>query len=591
MVRRVSFVGCCLVAASITALTRAAEPAAETGSDGHLLRLIVRGQIFETEPPFQLFGNILGANLKTLVERIDEARADAKVSSLLLRLESPIASVAQRHALRRALLRFRRSGKPSYAYLEQATGSDYLIASACNEVSMLPTGMMQLAGVSFHSLYMKEMLDKLGIEFQELRMGRYKSAVESLTRQEPSPGQVEQMHSITDALYEDLIAALAENRRLPSLEIRSAIDQALFTAREAQATGLVDQLEYPDEFLARIRGVGDAQREIVTAKTGPKLEFDISGFAGMMQLMNQLLGGKKQRASLKPKIALVYGLGPISTQAAEGALLGGPMLTAKEIVPILRKLREDTTVQAVVFRVDSPGGSAIASDLIRREVEKTAEVKPIVVSMGTLAASGGYYISCPASWIVAESTTLTGSIGVIGAIPNMRKLSDKLGLRFASFYRGKRANLISPYGELSADAQALLTHQLEAVYADFVAHVAAGRSLEPTAVASIAEGRVWTGAQALRHGLVDELGGLEDALARARELAKAPADIEILTLPKPKQLIDILQGGVQLRPIGALLQALPATTRSLLRQVEWIHHLAHERAALAAPHAFEVRLE
>ena len=590
MVRGKLLVGLCLLAGSASVSVPA--QAQESDSTGHILRLTIRGQVFEIDPPFQLFGNILGANLRTLVERIDEARDDATVSSLLLRLENPSASVAQRHALRRALLRFRRSGKPSYCFMEQASGADYLVASACNEVSMLPTGMMQIAGISFQLLYMKGLFDQLGIEFQELRMGRYKSAVESLTRKDPSPGQVEQMNSLVDALYEDLVAAVAENRRVSPLKVRSLVDQAMFTAREAHEAGLIDRLEYPDQFLARIRGVGDAQKKIVTAQTGRKLEFDISGFSGMIQLMNQILGGKKRRSSMKPKIALVYGVGPITTKASEDALFGGNQLTSEEMVGLLRKLREDTTVQAVVFRVNSPGGSAIASDLIRREVAEIAKVKPVVVSMGALAASGGYYISCPASWIVAESTTLTGSIGVIGAVANFRKLSDKLGLRFASFHRGKRADMISPYGELSAEGYAVIIHQLKAIYDDFITHVAAGRSLEPSAVEAIAEGRVWTGGQALRLGLVDEVGGLRDGLARARELAKLPEDIEVVVLPEPKQLIDILQrSGISLKPMRAFVEALPRRTRELLEQMAWVHDLTRERAFLAAPHAFDLRVE
>jgi protease-4 len=259
-------------------------------------------------------------------------------------------------------------------------------------------------------------------------------------------------------------------------------------------------------------------------------------------------------------------------------------------VKLFRKVEGDESVKAVVFRIDSPGGSALASDLIWREVKVTREKKPVVVSMGDVAASGGYYIACPATCIFADSSTLTGSIGVIGAVPSVRGLCEKAGIAMEGFYRGKRADMISPYGDLTGDGRELILKSMRVIYDDFIAHVAEGRSLPKEAVASIAEGRVWTGGQALKHGLVDALGGLEEAMARARKLGGLPDDAEVLRLPKAKTFIELLQ---DLSPEGVAIRAavagLPLEIRRLLHQLEWVNHLQRERVLAVLPEVIEVR--
>jgi len=549
-----------------------------------VLELTLGGEMMEIDPPLQLFGNLLGTNLRKAIAALDLASTDPKVAALLVRVEAPLAGWAQRQALRRAILRFRRSGKPSHCLLGEVSGASYVIASACSDVSIVPGGRIELSGVSLQLVHMKDLFDKIGIRFEELRMGRFKGAVEPLTRDAPSEALREQMHSLADRLYEDLVGSVAENRGLTPVVARSLIDRALFNAKEAKEAGLVDRIEYRDQFLTRLRDAPSGPLRVVQAKTGKQMDFDFSGFGGFMKLMNELLGGSQGKGGPRgPKIAVIYGVGSIVNEASTDSLFGGSVIAASELVPILQKAREDTDTKAVVFRVDSPGGSALASDLIWREVKLTAAKKPIIVSMGNLAASGGYYVSCGATWIVAENTTLTGSIGVIGAIPNIRELSDRLGLRFTSFHRGKRAAMISPYGELSDDGRQLFMKHLREIYDDFIQRVAEGRKLPPEAVASVAEGRVWTGGQALRHGLVDELGGLEDALARARELAGLPEDTKLQILPAPKALLDVLQGVRAPSGVGAFVASLPADLRHLARRLEWVRLLGQETPLMVLP--------
>ena len=554
----------------------------------HVLRITLRGQVFEAQPPLQLFGSVAGAGLTDLTDAIHKAAKDPKVSSLVIRFHGAAMGWTQRQTLRRALLSFRKSGKPSRCFLTAAGGSDYALASACSEVSLHPTGMIEIPGLSMDLMYLKGLLDKVGVRFQELRMGRYKSAVEPMTRKEPSEPVVEQMNSLLDALYEEFCDAIAENRGMKQVEVRGIVDAALYNAKEAKAAGLVDRIEFEDEFLARV--AGPAKQKLVEAKFGKGMELQSGGFAGMMQMFGQIFGGpKKTVESKKPKIAVIYGTGAIM-ESGSGGLFGGEAMTSRQLVPLFRKVRNDPTVKAVVFRVNSPGGSALASDLIAREVQLTAAKKPVVISMGDVAASGGYYVSCRASWIVAERGTITGSIGVIGAVPDMKRMYAKLGLTYTRFSRGKRAGMVTPTGELTPDGRKLLMKFMHEVYDDFLTHVAEGRKLTMEAVASIAEGRVWTGAQALRLGLVDEVGGMDAAMAKARLLGDVPADVEIMTLPKAKTFFDMLNElsgeGATLR---SLVASLPPEIRRQLRKVEWIGCLARERVLCVWPEVVEIR--
>jgi protease-4 len=431
----------------------------------------------------------------------------------------------------------------------------------------------------------KDLLKKVGIEMQELRMGRYKSAAEMFARSGPSDPVREETQAILDDVYDDLVSSVAENRSLKPVVVRSLIDRAMFSAEEAREAGLVDHVEYDDEFLARILKEDSSKLKIVEAKVGKKLELTTGGFAGMMALMNELFGGpRKALSSKKPKIALIHGNGAIVTGGGQESLFGGSMMTSDEMVKLFRQVRQDETVKAVVFRVNSPGGSALASDLIWREVKLTAEKKPVVVSMSDVAASGGYYVSCGATCIFSEKSTLTGSIGVIGAIPDMTGLFGKLGVRYSTFSRGKRAEVVSPYGELSDDGREMLMKYMRRVYDDFIARVAEGRKLPEEAVASIAEGRVWTGVQALKLGLVDELGGLDAAMAKARCLGKVPEDAEIISLPKAKTLFELLtEIDAAAWSWRTITGGLPREIKTLLRSAEWVGAARRDRFMTVLP--------
>ena len=556
----------------------------------HLLKVSIKGSVAEQGGSMSLFGPPAGASLRELCDSIRKAAKDEKVGALMLDLGNAAVGTAQGQALRRALIGFRKSGKKSYCHLATGGTGSYLLASACSEVSLHPAGGLELTGPGAQFMHFHGLLKKVGVTFQELRMGRYKSALESYTRDEPSEPVLEEMHAILDDLYEDQVSALAENRGMKPLVVRGHIDQRMFSPADAKKAGLVDHVEFEDEFLARVRGAGDKAMKVVDSTT--KKEVKLEGLTGLMTLFNELFGSPKKKAgSGKEKIALIYALGAISTGAEGQSLLSFGGMTSETMGKAIRKARADKTVRAVVLRVDSPGGAALASDFIWREIVLTRKVKPVVVSMGNVAASGGYYIACPANWIVAESGTITGSIGVIGAITSMKGLYDQAGLKVTTITRGKRGDLIDGYGRISPEGRRLIMKEMQRIYDDFLTHVAKGRKLPKKAVASIAEGRVWTGKQAHKLGLVDELGGLDKALAKARELSKTPETAELMILPEASGgLFSFLPG---VRSAGLLEQALlelPAEARQVLRSVSWVGSaLGRERVLAVMPWSFRIR--
>ncbi|MFP6633761.1 MAG: signal peptide peptidase SppA [Planctomycetota bacterium] len=556
----------------------------------HLLKVSIKGAVPEQGGSMSLFAPAAGASLRELCDSIRTAGGDDKVSALVLDIGNAAVGTAQSQAIRRELIAFRKSGKKSFCHMATASTGSYLLASACSEVSLHPAGGLELVGPGAQFMHFHGLLKKVGVTFQELRMGRYKSALESYTRDGPSEPVLEEMHAILDDLYEDQVAALAENRGMKPIVVRGHIDTRMFSPADAKKAGLVDHVEYEDEFLDRIRGEGDKALKVVDSTK--KKEVKLEGLTGLMTLFNELFGSPKKKAGTKKdKIALIYALGAISTGAEGQSLFSFGGMTSETMVKAIRKAREDKTVKAVVLRVDSPGGSALASDFIWREIVLTRKVKPVVVSMGNVAASGGYYIACPANWIVAESGTITGSIGVIGAITSMKGLYDKAGLKVTTITRGKRGDLIDGYGRISPEGRKLIMKEMQRIYDDFLSHVAKGRKLPKKAVASIAEGRVWTGKQAHKLGLVDELGGLDTALAKARELSKTPEAAELMILPESSGgLFDFLPGIRAGALLEHALQDLPLEARQALRSVSWISSaLGRERVLAVMPWSFRIR--
>jgi len=484
----------------------------------------------------------LQPSLDDMVRRIDTAASDEDVSALVLRIGSLYVGSGQVNELRDAIARVRKSGKPVYATFEMAESGQYLVAAAADEVLMPPSGMLLLPGVRMEMMFFKGLLDKVGVEYEVMQMGKYKGAGEPYSRTRMSPALRESLEAIADDRYENLLATLAADRELDKAQVKEILDHGLFTAEAAKEAGLVDELVYRDGIEKLIAGkLGVDEVQFVKNYGKKKVDADFSGVTGMMKFMQLVFGGEpKKAATVKKKIAVVYAVGPIMTGQSASSLFGGQVLGSTTLVEALREAEKDKNVVAIVLRIDSPGGSAVASDLIWREVTRIE--KPIIASMGDVAGSGGYYIAMGADKILAEPGTITGSIGVISAKPAMGGLFEKIGITTDVISRGERAGLFSLTETMSPEDRKVMQELLEETYDQFVSKAAEGRKMDRDDLEALAQGRVYTGRMAAENGLIDGVGTLADAVIAAKKAAglKADADVEIQTLPEPKTLFEQL---------------------------------------------------
>lgn len=496
---------------------------------------------FERQPP----------SLRTYVQALDRARGDANVSAVMLRVGSlPDAGWGRIQELRAAVQRFRTSGKPAYAYLETVENKEYYLASACDKVYALPTALFVITGLATEVTFFRGGFDKLGVEAEFVGVGKYKNAPNQFTETGFTEPHREQMEALLDSFYADFVKGIADGRGKSAAQVKDWIDGGPYDARDARRIGLVDELLYEDELEERL---GD-----VTRLTPGAYVRGGRGFAGLN------FG--------RPQIAVVYALGEIVDGRSNSGAFGGESAGSQTIGSALRRARRSADVQAVVLRVDSPGGSGTASDAIWREVRLTRDVKPVIVSMGDYAASGGYYIAMAGDRIVAEPGTVTGSIGVFGGKFSLRGLYDKLGISKESVTRGQRAGLFSDYRPWTPDEREQVHAMMATFYQDFITRVAEHRNKTVDEVHAIAQGRVWTGSEAVKLGLVDELGGLDRALEIAKQRAGIAAnqDIDVLVLPEHRSFFELLMERQEELDSARLarsaaLELLPAEARALLR--------------------------
>jgi protease-4 len=483
-------------------------------STNSYLGLDLSGEIPDEPPADVSLFERRATSLRTFVEAIDLAAKDPKVSSLLVRVSSlSDAGWGKTQELRDALLRFRKSGKPAYAHLEYVGNKEYYLASACSKIYALPTAIVNVSGLAAEVMFFRKTLDKLGVQAQFEGIGKYKNAPNTFTESGFTEPHREQMDALLDSLFEQFVSDLAKARGLSPEAVRAAIDQGPFDANGARSAGLVDELLYRDEVESRLKG---AERLSAPRYVKGSRGFGYDG---------------------RPKVALVYTVGDIITGTSQSGF-GGTFAGSDTIAGALRDARQDDSIKAIVLRVDSPGGFGPAADAIRREVQLAQKVKPVVVSMGDYAASGGYYVTIGSDTIVAQPGTITGSIGVFSGKFTLRGLYDKIGVTKGVLKRGANSTLFSEYEAWSEADRARIHAQNEAFYEDFVRKVAAGRKKSYEDIDAIAQGRVWTGAEALREGLVDRLGGLDTAIDVARERAKVDGEVSVVVMPPRKGFFE-----------------------------------------------------
>jgi protease IV len=477
-----------------------------------------------------VFESVMGARrngTRAIVENLRKAKADRRITGILVKpgnLRS--AYWARLQEVRDAILDFKASGKKTAAHLEYGGDREYFVGTACERVFLLPTSPLDVSGMATYELFLRGTLDLIGAYPDFLHIGDYKTAPNQLTEKTFTPAHREMAESLNRDLFDQYVQAVAGARRKTPDELRRLIDDGPFLAEDAVRVGLVDDLAYDDQLDAKLQPPGRAASRIKDddyARVG-------AGSIG--------LGGRA-------RIAVINATGVINSGRSGIDPLNGAVVGSDTLVEYIRKARKDRSIKAIVLRVDSPGGSTIASDVIWRELMQARtgpDARPLVASMSDLAASGGYYIAMAAPDIVAEPGTLTGSIGIYGGKLVTGGTYGKLGMNIETVSIGRHAEMNSPTRPYSDEDRAKVDEQLRAFYDQFVEKAAASRRKKPEDIDAIARGRVWTGRQAKDLGLVDVLGGLDRAVAIAKERAKIPArdEVELVVYPPKRSLYDLL---------------------------------------------------
>ncbi|MBC8753151.1 signal peptide peptidase SppA [Kordia sp. YSTF-M3] len=458
---------------------------------------------FPNEPRYDGLFNIIDA--------INYAATDSKINGISIKNNSIQAGMAQTKALRDALLAFKDSGKFIVSYGDYYSQKDYYLNSVADTIYVNPVGGLDFKGLAMERMYYKDFQEKYGVKMEVIRHGKYKSAVEGYLNQEMSEANREQISVFLQSIWDEMKKEIGASRNMTSEQLNTLADElAGRTAKLALTSKLIDKIGYEDEYEAGIQNALGANSDVNRITIYEYAEY---------------VGKKSTVKKSEDKIAVIYAQGQIMYAEGDETFIGQGVINKA-----LKEAREDDKVKAIVLRVNSPGGSALASELIWREIELTKKTKPVIVSMGDLAASGGYYIACNADKIFAEPNTITGSIGVFGTIPNMHKLAEDMGINAEQVGTNKNAAGYSVFEPMSDEQRALIKEGIEDIYDLFTQRVADGRGMTQTAVDSIAQGRVWTGNDAIKIGLVDEIGGLDMAIQAAADAAEM-TDYKIKELP------------------------------------------------------------
>jgi len=463
--------------------------------------------------------------LSDVIKAIAEAKTDDQIKGISILNDNSNLGVAQIHALRHALEDFKKSGKFVLAYANYFTQKEYYLNSVANTIYLNPVGEMEFKGLSSEILFFKDFQDKYGIKAEVIRHGKYKSAVEPFLENKMSEANREQISSLLNSVWNSVITDISKSRNIPVATLNEiANNLSARTPEMAKAANLVDKIAYEDVYHDDIR------KMLKVEKNKDYNKITILDYA-------QNVATTSGSISSSDKIAIIYAQGEIGSGEGGVTEIGEGSMRRS-----LQDARKDENIKAIVLRIDSPGGNALTSDLIWREIELTKKVKPVVVSMGNLAASGGYYIACNANKIFAENNTITGSIGVFGLIPNFNQLTTKMGINSEQVSTHENAADYSIFKPMDEKFRGFAQEGVEKVYTTFVNRVAAGRKMTFTQVDAIAQGRVWSGSEAIKIGLVDEIGGMDAALKYAAGLVKIK-DYKTQNFPTyEKNFQDFLSG-------------------------------------------------
>jgi protease IV len=581
--------GCFLLAVlGIALLISALRNSGPTIHDNSVLVLSIKGTMPDYVPS-DPFARALGQDdnsLTNLLWQIRKAKTDKRIKAILFDIDFTGAGWGQADEIRDAIADFRTSGKPAYAYMMLGTNKEYYIASACDRIYLPPPGNLFTFGLSAEAVFMRGSLDKLGIYPDVFKIGKYKNAPDMFTEKKMTDAQREVINSMLDDLYGRIVTTTAETRKKSPEEVRAIIDNAPYTAQQAKEVGLIDDTKYRDE-------VENELKQRLGYKEDEKLRL-VKG-SEYREVSPESLNLNKGE-----KIAVIYASGTIGLGSSDDSPFGDQSVGSTTMVKALNTARDDSSIKAIVIRIDSPGGSAFASDEIWHAIENAKTKKPVVVSMGDVAASGGYYIACNANRILAEPSTVTGSIGIFAGKPVMKGFYDWLGMSNEYVLRGKNAGMFRETEQFSPEERAKFEEIISKAYYDqFVPKVAKGRNKTVEEVDSLGQGRVWMGSQAKERGLVDEFGGLERAIAVAKQLANLPADKEVrrVILPYPRTFFQRMfnQEGedesakLKLQQQRAVFEALPEEMRRAFKYAAMMDRMKQGDALAIMP--FELRIK
>ncbi len=557
--------------------------------ENSVLILKVSGELPDYAPEdntAKLIGIKQPMSFTSLLTQLRKAKVDSRVSAVLLDIEFPQIGWGKADELRAAIKDFRASGKPIYSFMELGMNKEYYVASAAEKVFMPPAGDLYVNGLAAEATFYRGSLDKLGIEPEVIKIGKYKNAPDQFTEKQMSEAQREVINALLDEFFGRFKNAIAEDRQLAPENVEAIIDNAPHHAPEAQQLKLIDGANYRDQVLDEMKNrlgyKADDKLRTVDGKDYREVPADSLGL------------------NTGERIAVIYASGAINSGKSNRSAFGAETVGSDTIVQAVNDAANDNSIKAIILRVDSPGGSALASDVMWHALENAKAKKPLVVSMADVAASGGYYIACNANKIVAEPTTVTGSIGVFLGKPVVRGTYDWLGITNEYIMRGKNAGIFRETEKWTDDERAKMQDQANRIYyGDFVPKVASGRGKTDEEVNSIGQGRVWTGTQAKQNGLIDEFGGLEKAIDVAKGLANLPADKEVerVAFPSPQSFFERIFGGdsntfaeaKQQEVQEALVKSLPEDARRALRFAQLFDRMKNGEAMLILPFELEIK--
>jgi protease-4 len=553
--------------------------------------------VSEKPAGFSFFGEET-LTLQSILGRLRQARTQADVRGVLINLGSTSFNLAQAQEIRDALVELRKAKKKTFVYADSFDTASYVAATGAENICMLEGGEIMIPGVGLETMFAKGLLDKVGVKADYIQIGQYKGADEQYTRTEPSEQMRGELNKILDSMWNQIVDGISYHRTLPRQDVEDMINDVVVSGKVAKERRFVDHLIDQDGLRELLKKEFARDINLVHNYGVPRRE--PVDFSNPFALFSTL--AKKPEDTDKPKIAVVYAEGVIVDGSGGESLFGGSAIGSEDIRQALRMAVRDEDVEAIVIRIDSPGGSASASEVMWQAARRAAEKKPLVISIGSMAASGGYYLASAGEHVFADPSAIVGSIGVVGGKFVMKDLYDKLGLRTETFTRGRNADLFSSNQPFTASQRRLVTNWMKQTYEQFTDRVLATRKEKIKDIDQVAHGRIFLAKEAKTLGMVDELGGIDSAVAHAAEKAELKAgEYEIRVFPPTRTIADFLMGGEQdaaampVRPqfnvdFAMTLRTLsPSGAKMLSQQLQVIELFQKRPVVLVAPFVVNVK--